>query len=176
MRKLVFPYYLLIITVIGCASSKIKSTQAESLPTENLQITDTLDFENKIVFLTIKITQTDSVKDTYSFKVTKTVIANGQLKRNPMATFVPEPNYLYCEILDDNKKRTDYIRVENPLLKVYEFNEKPGSPLNKRTFKTTQGEFNLRFQFDKNSKYLSVYKASPDYKTLKKIYNASISH
>jgi len=78
--------------------------------------------------------------------------------------------------LDDNKKRANYTRVENPLFKVYEFNDQPGSPLEKRVFKSTQGEFNLRFQLDKNSKYLSIYKASSDYKTLKKIYNATISH
>ena len=176
MRKVVFPYYFLIAVAIGCAASKMKGKQAESLPIENLQITGEQNSDNKIVFLSIMIMQTDSIKDTYSLKVTNTIFADGRLKRNPLATFSPEPNYLYCEILDNNKKRSDYIRVENPLLRVYEFNENPGSPLDKKSIKSKVGEFNLRFQFDKNSKYLSIYKASPDYKTLKKIYNATISH
>ena len=170
------PYFLFIVVTMGCSASKINSKKVESLPTENLKITGIQDLENKIVFLTIKITQTDSLGDTYSFKVTNTILADGKLKRNPMVTFSPEPNYLYCELLDDTKKRSDYIRVDNPLLRVYEFNDKPGSPLDKRAFKRTEGEFNLRFQADKNSKYLSIYKASPDYKSLKKIYNATISH
>jgi len=152
----------------------MNTRQVESQPTDNLQISGTQNSENKIVFLTIKITQTDSIKDTYSFKVTNTIFAEGQLKKNPMATYPPEPNYLFCEILDANKKRIDFIRVENPLLKVYEFNGKPGDPLEKRAVKSIQGEFNLRFQFDKSSKYLFIYKASPDYKTLKKLYHATI--
>ena len=176
MRKADFLYFLLIFLAFGCTASKTKNNPRKSPPTENLRISDTTNFENKIVFLTIRITQTDSVRDTYIFKVIHTIVANGKLKRNLLAAFPPEPNYLYCEILDDNKKRANYTRVENPLFKVYEFNDQPGSPLEKRVFKSTQGEFNLRFQLDKNSKYLSIYKASSDYKTLKKIYNATISH
>lgn len=126
---------------IACTTSKRNSKQVEFEPTENLQLSGSQNSESKIVFLTIKITQTDSVKDTYSFKITNTILAEGQLKKNPIAAFSPEPNYLYCEILDDNKRRIDFIRVENPLLKVFEFNDKPGSQLEKRAFKSTQGEF-----------------------------------
>lgn len=172
MRKF-FTYFLAVLFVSGCTASKPgKKNYSGSI--DNLQIRDTQNLENKIVFLTIRITQTDSLKDTYSFKVTNTIIVKGRLKTNAMNTFSPEPNYLYCEITDANKKRTDYTRVENPLLKIYEFDEKPGSPLQKRFFKTTQGEFNLRFQFDKNSRYLSIYKFSSDYKTLKRLYHAAI--
>src|SRR5688572_4332618 len=130
MRKVV-PYFLLIFIATGCTASKMNNKQVESLPMENLQISGTQHSENKIVFLTIKITQTDSIKDTYSFKVTNTKFAEGQLKKNPMGTFPLEPNYLYCEILDASNNRVDFIRVENPLLKVYEFNDKPGDPLEK---------------------------------------------
>ncbi len=172
MKKITILYLLLIIAT-GCKVSKVNN-KTESLPEETLHINGISNDETKIIFLTISITQADSVRDTYNFKVTNTMLAEGQIKKNSMATFEPEPNFLYCEILDADNKTTDYIRVQNPLLKVYEFNATPESPLQKKTFKSKQGEFNLRFQFDKNSKYLSIYKATPDSKTLKRVYHATI--
>lgn len=174
MPRAVFPYLLPVMLFMGCTAAKSNGGRSEASLPENLQISSGPQADNKIVFLTIQITRIDSLNDRYRFKVIHTRFAEGQVKKNPMAEFSPEPRYLYCEILDADKKRADYIRVENPLFRVYEFNESPESPLQKKVISSAQGELFLRFQLDKTAKYLSIYKQSPDYKSLKRIYYATI--
>ena len=84
-----------------------------------------------------------------------------------------EPYNLYCEITDDNNKRVDLLKMQNPLLRVFEFSPDKET-LGKRLVRSLTGELYLRFQLTKDSKFLTIYKPQPDLQNLKKIYHAQI--
>ena len=164
----------LTLLLAGCNPPAKVQNQNNKERVEDLHISDKANGESKIVFLTLNITLTDSINDTYRFQVVNTIFADGILKKSQAENMPLQPQYLYCEILDADKKRIDFIKVENPLFKIVEYNETPESPLQKKTIKSTTGEFVLRFQYNRNSKYLSIHKTENNSQNLKQIYNARI--
>lgn len=163
----------LIYLLLACSSARKNISQdrvkAERLPLAGKELAD-----KKILFLTLGITLTDSVQDTYKFDLHNTVFAEGRIPRNPSeAELAPEPYNLYCELSDENKKRIELITVKNPLLSLIEYSPEPGK-LEKKLFIQQKGEIFLRFQFSKSIKYLTIYKPHSDLRTLKKIYHAQI--
>lgn len=53
----------------------------------------------KIIFLTFEVTETNSTKDQYSFKLVKKMITDGRLKKSPYSTAVVyKQNHFYCEL------------------------------------------------------------------------------
>ncbi len=163
-----------MVLLISCSSQKKSQRQYKNVPVEKLNLSNSENGEDKILFLTLNMTMTDSVMDTYKFAVTNTIFAKGILNGNPFKNdIVIEPYNLYCEISDDKKKRVDLIKVQNPLLKVFEYSPDK-EKLEKKLFVSKTGELFLRFQFSKNAKYLTIYKPQADSGTLKIIYYAKI--
>jgi hypothetical protein len=173
LTTLVFRISILLL-LISCSAPNKSQSQSENLNHEKLNISSREKAENTIVFLTLHMRITDSVKDTYQFTVTNIIFATGILKQSPFQNHVAiEPYYLYCEITDDSKKRLDLIKVQNPLLKVFEYSPDK-EKLEKKLFVNDTGELNLRFQFLKDSKYLTIYKPQSDLLTLKKIFHVQL--
>ncbi|MEP7109670.1 MAG: hypothetical protein ABI760_16870 [Ferruginibacter sp.] len=164
----------MILLLTGCSSLHKSQSQLKEVQAVKLNVSNGENAENKIIFLTFQMTLADSIKDTYTFTVTNTIFAEGILNKNSFISDMPvEPYNLYCEITDDTKKRVDMIKVQNPLLKVFEYSPDK-TILEKRLFISNTGELFLRFQLTKNSKYLTIFKPQPDLQTLKKIYYAQI--
>lgn len=173
MLKLIFCGIYSCIMLNSCVTSNNNHHQKNET-IDKLNISNRENAENKIIFLTLNVTVADSIQDTYNFKVVNTVLADGSLKKGSLPDQqVLEQNYFYCEIADENKKRQELIKVQNPLLKVYEYSPNK-EVLEKIVFKNMTGDFTIRFQFNKNSKYLTIYKLQPDLRTLKKVYYAQI--
>ncbi|MEO6328061.1 MAG: hypothetical protein ABIO55_03980 [Ginsengibacter sp.] len=159
---------------MSCSTQHKSQNQFKEQPAEKLNVSNRENAENKIVFLTLQMTLADSLKDTYSFSLTNIIFAEGALGKNLFNNDIPvEPHYLYCEITDERKKRVEVIKVQNPLMKVFEYSADKQT-LEKKLFTSNTGELFLRFQFTKISKYLTIYKPQPGSLTLKKIYYAQI--
>lgn len=174
MRNTLFFRTIAILLLMSCSSQHKSQSQFKDVPVEKINVSNRENAENKIIFLTLRMTLTDSVKDTYKFTITNTILANGILNKNSFLTDIAiEPYNLYCEITDDSKKRVDLIKVQNPLSKVFEYSPDK-QKLEKKLFTSYSGELYLRFQFTKNSKYLSIYKPATGLRTLKKIYHAQM--
>jgi hypothetical protein len=164
----------IILFLISCSSQNKSQNQPDNVSVEKLNISSSENRENQILFLTLRMSLTDSVNDTYKFTVTNVIFAEGILNKNSFINDPPiEPHYLYCEITDDSKKRVDLIKVQNPLSRVFEYSP-DSQTLEKKLFISNTGELNLRFQFIKNSKYLTIYKPQSDLQTLKKIYHVHL--
>ena len=158
----------------GCSSQNKSASQPGNTKTDRLNVSKRENAENKILFLTLGITLTDSARDTYQFTLINAVFGDGILNKSSFKNDENfEPYHLYCEITDANKKRVDFIKVKNPLLKVFEYSPNK-ERLEKKLFTSKTGELYLRFQFNKHSKFLAIYKPQPDLRTLKKIYHAQI--
>lgn len=163
-----------ILILIGCSSQNKAVKQSANPNTEKLNLSSPETAENKILFLTLAITLTDSIRDTYKVTQVNATFANGVLHKNSFREDTPiEPYHLYCEITDDSKKRVDLIKVRNPLLQVFEYSPDK-EKLEKKLFSSRTGNIYLRFQFSKASKYLTIYKPHSDLRTLKKIYHAQM--
>lgn len=162
----------MIILLISCSVNRKNVSQGDMAKPDKLNVGKEVS-DTKILFLTLNMTLIDSASDTYQFSLVNSVFADGQLHKNSLKEPSIEPFYLYCEITDDDKKRSDFIKVRNPLLKVVEYSPEIGK-LDKKLFVSQTGEIYLRFQFSKTSKYLTIYKPQPDLRTLKKIYHAQI--
>lgn len=162
----------MVLLLTSCSVNRKNVSHSDMAAPDKLNVGKQVS-ETKILFLTLNMTQIDSASDTYKFSLVNSVFAEGQLHKNPPGELSIEPFYLYCEITDDDKKRTDFIRIRNPLLKVVEYSPEIGK-LEKKLFVNKTGELYLRFQFNKASKYLTIYKPQPDLRTLKKIYYAQI--
>jgi hypothetical protein len=160
----------------ACRSANVKApTQpvAQQKP-EQLNLERAAGAESRIVFLTMNISVEDSVKETYRLKKVEVITAGGTTKKQQADEAGIEPGFLYCEILDADNKRTDIIRVQNPLLKVYEFTAEGSNALEKKAFKSNSGEFVLRFNLNRSARFLAVYKMKTASRELKKIYYAQL--
>ncbi len=162
----------MILLLISCSVNRKNVSQVDMPRPDKLNVGNEAS-ETKILFLTLNMMQLDSASDTYRFSLVNSVFADGQLLKKSLKEPSIEPFYLYCEITDDQKKRTDFIKVKNPLLKVVEYSPEIGK-LDKKLLVSKTGEIYLRFQFGKRSKYLTIYKPQPDLRKLKKIYHAQI--
>lgn len=164
----------LLIWKEDCTSFAIQKRNAErqaAIKTADLQLEEGKDI-NKIIFLTFSISVKDSVKDEYDLHKKDVKYADGILKKAGADLNNAEPQYLYCELLNGEKERLDIVRVENPLLRVFEYSEEGSNQLQKKAFTAKTGEFVVRFNLNKQTKYLSVYKLSAN--QLKKIYHAQL--
>jgi len=160
--------------LMGCSAQHKIQNKEKEFPPEKINVSNGKNADNKILFLTLRMSLADSITDTYRFAVLNTIFADGVLNSNSFINDLAyEPNNLYCEITDDDKKRIDFFKVQNPLLKVFEYSPDK-KLLEKKLFTSKTGELYLRFQLTKNSKYLTIYKPLPDLQTLKKIYYAQI--
>jgi hypothetical protein len=127
----------------------------------------------KIVFLSFDMSVIDSAKDSYQFILKNKQFVEGQLKaKNLLHGNAMEPQYLYCEIANSSGEKSPMIPVPNPLYRVYEYPADEKNALNKITLTHKQGELFVRFQWQPNDTYLSIYKPSLDLLTFKQIYYA----
>ena len=159
----------------GCITLKKSTTQTnkrgQDLKTVHLKLEENRGV-NKIVFLTFSISVKDSVKDEYDLRMTDVKYADGTMKKANAEMNSAEARYLYCEFLNEEKETMDIIRVDNPLLRVFEYTNEGSNQLLKKAFASKVGEFVIRFNLNKQTKYLSVYKISAN--KLKKIYYAQL--
>jgi hypothetical protein len=169
-----FGLLLLTTGLLVCCHAPLKSQDRSFKPNEDLNLNRNGEALDKIAFLTFEVTLTDSVKDEYQFKLVKTFFTNGSLKKGiATANEVKEPRYLYYQIDGGSAKQEDYSKVPDPLKMVYEFPGENGA-LNKKTFVNKKGELIIRFQYEKTTKAISIFKMEPNTLTLKKVYNATL--
>ena len=165
----------IILLCDGCNASKRSAAETNSrgqgLKTADLKLEENRGV-NKIVFLSFFISVKDSVKDEYDLRMTDVRYADGTMKKANAAMNSTEPQYLYCELLNGEKETLDIVRVENPLFRVFEYSNEGSNQLQKKAFTAKVGEFVIRFNLNKQTKYLSVYKISAN--KLKKIYYAQL--
>ncbi|MEO6406609.1 MAG: hypothetical protein ABIY51_06040 [Ferruginibacter sp.] len=161
----------------SCAGSKASSqkTPWKELPSEQLNLNPAKGLVGNIVFLTIEIRLADSLHDQYAFRLTDVKYAAGTLKKQ----FYPdetsyEQTIIYCEILDEGKNRIDLIKVQNPLMKVYEYSDEKTNMLGKKLMISNSGSFMLRFNYTERSKYIMLYKTGKTLNQLKRIYYATL--
>ncbi len=162
---------LAIMTMNSCSAAKPQQTK---LPVEKIDLKASETAGDKIVFLTFRITITDSLNDQYDIKLINKIIADGSLKKNAFSKeTVIEPNYLYYQVTGGDTKGNDkhFERVENPLARTFEYTSEDGK-LAKKTIKTSTGELAIRFQYDQNSKSISIFKPDQQSAKLKPIYHA----
>lgn len=163
-----------IFILLGCKSpNKLHQQSRDEVASQLHVLNDSYANENKIVFLNFEITEIDSIREEYSFKLINKIYADGILKKSPFAVATSfEKNYLYCEISSAEKQRLDFVKTEDPLNKIYEY---PGDDkgLGKQLIKAQKGNFSIRFQYNSNMKYLTIYKlGNNNYDTLKTLYHA----
>ena len=164
-----FLIFYVFLNVNCHTTSKIQRSSEEYK--ERLEINKAGSALNKIVFLTFEVSSADSAKDIYDFKLKNTFFASGALKQATLDIQIPvEPYYFYYRISDENQKTVNYQKVQNPLQTVYEFPGENG--LSKKLIEKKSGELVVRFNYTKDSKYISFLKLDPYTKTLKTIYHA----
>ena len=170
-------FFLIVIIFVcdGCNSIKESATQTNNRG-KGLKIVplklDENRVVNKIVFLTFSISVKDSMNDEYDLRMTNVKYADGTMKKANAEMNSAEEQYLYCEFLNGEKETMDIIRVDNPLFRVFEYTNEGSNQLQKKAFASKVGEFVIRFNLNKQTKYLSVYKISAN--KLKKIYYAQL--
>ena len=166
----------LLVTVVFLCSCHTARQQAGtsktgSVKTEDLQL-KTPDGQDKIVFLTMQITLRDSAKDEYELLKKNVIYADGSMKKMKAGMQDAEQQYLYCEVQDAAGKMIDVLRVENPLLRIFETSDEHTGRFEKHLVRQVTGTFVLRFNLTRETKYLSFYKLSAN--KLKKIYHAQL--
>ena len=162
-----------IVLFFSCTTIKKSGSAINGLP-QKLAFNKPVETDNKIAFLTLEVTLKDSVKETYEFKFVRIFFADGTLPNNSDSeTLVPEPGYFYCAISEDEKTRSDYIKVKNPLKIVYEYADEAGQLKQSLVIKN-KAEVFIRFQYNKNHKFLSIYTLLNNSSQFKKIYLATL--
>lgn len=127
---------------------------------------------SRIVFLTMEIILKDSIRGTYDIRKTDVKYAEGTVKKSSADEFGNEPQFIYCEILDANKKRQDMVKSVNPLYRVFEYTDEGSNEIKSKTIKAQTGEFTVRFNLNNQTKFITLYTSSDN--TLKKIYHGQI--
>lgn len=141
---------------------------------ENLNISTGNYADNKILFVNFLVELVDSVKGDYKFTLSSSTLADGTLLKNAfLEKNTYEPYQLYCELSDEEHQQVEMIKMQDPLLKVFEYSPDKKN-LEKKLIPSKTGELHLRFQYTKKTKYLTIYKPNPDLRTLKIIYHAQI--
>lgn len=134
---------------------------------------DTL--ESKIVFITFRIKQIDSLIEKYEVKKINTIESNGKLKLYDEEKITSyDPYKLYYQILKRNERKEEFNQIENPLTKIVEYPVNDNK-LFKKLIRNDSGEFVIRFQYHKDIEKIKIYIASIQRnKKLKLIYIANI--
>lgn len=165
---------ILLIGLMGCSGQKGAGFARNQVPEQSLNLSSPEKSDDQILFLTLKMTMLDSLSDSYQFEMINTIFAKGVLNKNDFLKELPiEPFQLYCELTDEKKNRIDLFKVQNPLLKVYEYSPDKQT-LEKKLIKSQEGDLFLRFQLTKAVKRIAIYKPQADLKKLKLIYHAKI--
>ena len=127
---------------------------------------------SRIVFLTMEITLKDSIGGTYGIRKTDVKYAEGIVKKSFADENGIEPQFIYCELLDGNKKRLDMVKTVNPLYRIFEYTDEGSNEIKSKTIKAGTGEFTVRFNLNNQTQFMSLY-TSLDNK-IKKIYHGKI--
>lgn len=166
-------FALVIILLLSGCNPAFRNQSAGNSLNEELNLIKSQSGAGKIVFLTFEMVMTDSINDVFTIRLKNTIYADGTLKKGTSTVALSiEPNYLYYQLTNDGKSVTgSYEKVYNPLNMIYEY---PGEnfELNKLTAKKQHGEFVIRFQYEKDLKYISIFKPNTDLKSIKKVYHA----
>ncbi len=171
MQRYIILFFLLLF--FSCTTIRKSSSSIFAAP-KTLAINKFGEGDNKIAFLTLEVTLKDTAKDIYDFKLVKTVFANGTLSNNSVdEPIVFEPGYFYCAISADDKTTSDYIKVKNPLKMAYEYADE-GGQLKQAVILKNKAEVFIRFQYNKNLKYISIYNLPNNSLLLKKIFYATL--
>ena len=162
---------VLFVLMFGNCSAPLKVQHSSEGLNDKLEINKNGTALNKIVFLTFEVTLVDSINDLYNFKLKNTLFAPGLLKQNKLDDQMAiEPYYFYYQVSGENQKLKTYQKVQNPLQTVYEYAGENG--LNKKLIQKRSGEMIVRFNYNKDSKYISFFKPDNNTKTFKTIYHA----
>lgn len=152
----------------------MKETQANDNKQDNSDemILERAESATRIVFLTMEITTKDSIRGAYDLRRTDVKYAEGTVKKSSADEYGVEPQFIYCELLDGDKKRQDMVKAVNPLYRVFEYTDEGSNAIKSKTIKASSGEFTLRFNLNKQTKYMTLYISSDN--NLKQIYHGQI--
>ncbi len=162
-----------LFVLAGCRSAKMNSVakkKKDDRVLQNLRL-ERNDDGNKIVFLTLEVSLKDSVNDVYFFQQRSVRYTEGQVKKQ----FLPEgyePGSLYVVIKDDDGKVIESYSVPDPLNQIFETSDEKTGAMAKHIVRREKGELFLRFNLNKETKYLSIYKLSSG--QLKQLYEAKL--
>lgn len=167
-------YWLVIclLPVINFCSAPQRIRKADALISDQLNLNMNGNATNKIVFLTFSVRQPDSTRERFAFQLIDKVFADGELKKNLFSQQpVIEPYAYYYAVSNDANEKNQLIKIADPLLMSLEYTEEDGV-FRKIQVKKDSGQITIRFQWNRDAKYISVYKPHPHSLTLEKIYNA----
>ncbi|MHA4844815.1 hypothetical protein ACX0G7_11660 [Flavitalea antarctica] len=174
MKQLSCLFILLSLIFHGCHSLSNVQKAPNELPAQQLNL-DKNAAENKIVFLTFEVSLVDSAQDVYSFRLKNKTFSEGLLKKSALTTSEPvQPGYLYYQLSSEPSTGKNLVKVQNPLQPTYEFTSEQSGSLDRRTLTNKRGDLTIRFQYQKELKYLTFYKPVPQTLTLKKVYHAEL--
>jgi hypothetical protein len=164
------------LTIVACClgcTPRQNSQNKMARPIENLQLNTDNQALNKIVFLTFEVTLLDSAQEEYGFRLINKTFSNGVLKKERSGAVEPTDRGFLYYTLEENNTKAIFAKVPDPLEMQLEY---PGEnqAMEKKTFYRNKGEVTLRFQFEQNSKTISIFKVAHHSLTLKKVYYATL--
>ncbi|MCY7422154.1 MAG: hypothetical protein LH478_10490 [Chitinophagaceae bacterium] len=167
---------VLFLTIIACClgcTPRQNSRNKMAKPIENLQLNAGNQALNKIVFLTFEVTLTDSAHEEYAFRLINKTFSSGTLKKGRQGKGETNDRGFLYYTLDENNTKPIFAKVPDPLEMQLEY---PGEnqSMEKKTFYRKKGEVTLRFQFEKSSKTISIFKVAQHSQALKKVYYATL--
>jgi len=159
--------------LFSCGGSKNVQDMVENKKPDKLHLV--LDENKRITFLMFEVFLKDSINDLYSFLLKNKIFAEGTLKGNDFQTVTAiENNYFYFELSNKEGEKSNLIKVDDPLNKIYEHPGEGMHDLGKVILRKNSSEFDIRFQWEAKWKYLSIYKPLGNPLKLKKIYYAKL--
>jgi hypothetical protein len=174
MKQLSCLFVLLSLVHHGCHSHSNIQKAGNELPAQKLNL-DKSAVENKIVFLTFEVSLVDSAQDSYSFLLKNKTFSEGILKKSALTTSEPvQSGYLYYQLSSAPSTPKNLVKVQNPLQPTYEFTSEQTGSLERRTISNKRGTLTIRFQYQKELKYLTFYKPQTQTLTLKRVYHAEL--
>lgn len=165
--------FITVILIISAVACRVRHPNSATKPADL-----GLSAENAgaagIIYLTLNVAVTDSLKDEYTFQKVSSRLVPGVLKKAPPVDEVqPDPLFFYCETRDAKNMALGYFRIQNPLMQVFEYSSEEGR-LDKAMFKKKSAEFMIRFEISAATKFLVISKKDDKTSRLKPIYNATI--
>ncbi len=136
---------LVCCLIVGCKTTDNYS----SLPNAGVAATS----QSKIIFLTYEISKNKSGQ--LDLVLLQKIIADGTLKKVPEHGQNYIPGDLLCTQLDEHKSMLDQFKIDDPLVKVYEFANE-GGELNKFKMNLKQSQFTIRRQLSSETRFVSI--------------------
>lgn len=167
--------YFLFCIFLACKSHiPLQSSNPENMEAAQQKIIlARSESDTRIVFLRMEIHLIDSLSDKYELTMIDVNYAEGVSKILPFSENAYEPQYIYCELLDSDNNRQEMVKSINPLKRVYEYTDEGSNEMKSKIIKTDTGEFTVRFNLNKQSKYIKFYTVSSKRKLIP-IYTAEI--